>query len=270
VLLKVVSIQIAALRDMSIFDEFAELKCHLGSDLDLNDNFSRTLKRRTYLDQALSWFRSCAKCGSILPPVNLFCRECLGTLFEQRNTGECLLQSGYDFPVYALFTWTPANDVVVRPFIYAFKNGYFTRLAMELCVAMASEIGERAPLDPWIVFPGKSRLFGRGVQADHAWLLTALLAKIIQVNGQKILGLHLAESLSNRSQKMKSVIERRRRRFKGTEKFSGQDSACIFIDDVITTGATAHAAREALGDHERFEVWTLVCRPKLAGSQSFW
>ncbi len=255
---------------MSIFDEFSELRFDLGSDFSTDFAFKRMLKRRRQLDRVLSWFRSCARCGSVMPPVDLFCPSCLAALFEQRNIGDALLQPGYDFPVYSLFTWTPRNDAVIRPFIYAFKKGYFAHLATRLGVCLASEIGARAPLDPWAVFPGKPKVFGSGVRPDHAWLLTATLAETLSIQSNKIVGLYLIGARSERSQKTKSAAERRHRRFKGVEKFSGRDAACVFIDDVITTGATAHAAREALGDHERFEAWTLVCRPKLAGIQSFW
>jgi predicted amidophosphoribosyltransferase len=43
----------------------------------------------------------------------------------------------------------------------------------------------------------------------------------------------------------------------------------IFIDDIVTTGATALSARQAIGACKGFEVWCLAHRRQLATNMSF-
>lgn len=70
-----------------------------------------------------------------------------------------------------------------------------------------------------------------------------------------------------RAQKTKSEAERRERAMQFTDELAVKSPPAPwrFIDDVITSGATAEAAWLAIGKPADFEVWTLICRPKLAG-----
>ena len=68
-------------------------------------------------------------------------------------------------------------------------------------------------------------------------------------------------------QKTKSLFERKRRRMSLREDFSvpwTKKTALIFVDDVVTTGETAHAAYRALEQPKNFEILSLCYRPKLA------
>jgi predicted amidophosphoribosyltransferase len=82
----------------------------------------------------------------------------------------------------------------------------------------------------------------------------------------KLLGLPLIEALEleedSGSQKGKSRYERQRIRFR--KKNVLRHKYVIFIDDIVTTGATAVAAQKALGATEGFEVWCLAHRRQLA------
>lgn len=233
----------------------------------LNDPASETraLARRRLFDRwVLRWLRSCARCGSIRPPIDLFCTECERLIGTQINRGPALLQSGFAFPVYSLFTWTHVNDSVIKPLLYGFKKGLAVRAAEGLSLQFLHEISRDRPrLGPWLVHPGGSG--GR----DHSWLLAQSFARLIAPNNPiPLVTLKLA---GGGSQKLKSATERRARRFVHEEKFSNRANLpWVFVDDVITTGSTAQAAWRALGEPNSFEVWTLACRPKLAGKPSFW
>jgi len=223
-------------------------------------------RRRAFDRMVLRWLRACARCGSILPPIDLFCGRCAVMLASQQNRGPALLQPGFAFPVYSLFTWTHANDTVMRPFLHAFKRGLAVREAESMGLLFLHEISSQRPrLSPWIAHPGGKS--GR----DHSWLLAQLLARLIAPEDSlPIVTLRLADAGLGGSQKLKSASERRSRRFIKEEKFSGRNVPWVFVDDVITTGSTARAAWQALGQPDSFEVWTLACRPKLAGKPSFW
>lgn len=69
-------------------------------------------------------------------------------------------------------------------------------------------------------------------------------------------------------QKRLSLVGRDMRRFKvrnarEIDVFKGQPY--VFVDDVITSGATGKAAFFALGCPKDFTIWTLFDRPKLYG-----
>lgn len=186
-------------------------------------------------------------------------------LHSQQNRGANLRQSGYPFPVYSLFTWTNSNDRLIRPLSYGFKRGLAFRAAQALALNLLHEVScHRQLSSPWLVHPG-------GAQRDHSWLLAQVLVRLLgPVEAQSVVGLRKEESVEGGPQKLKSASARRSRRFVYEEKFSGRRLSWVFVDDVITTGSTAQAAYEALGEPESFEVWALICRPKLAGKPSFW
>jgi predicted amidophosphoribosyltransferase len=79
------------------------------------------------------------------------------------------------------------------------------------------------------------------------------------------------QKTNRKSQKSQDLAERAECRFQlRVDRQTVQDllasspGPIVFVDDVITSGATAMAAYMALEDPSRFEVWTLANRPKLA------
>lgn len=67
-------------------------------------------------------------------------------------------------------------------------------------------------------------------------------------------------------QKRKSAKDRFRRQFKLKPGIRVKGARIVFVDDLITSGATALAAYRALNSPVDFEVWTIARRPKLAGN----
>ncbi len=215
-------------------------------------------------EQILRWFRTCAVCRSIWPPIDTVCERCAHQLFRSINRGPRLSQPGYPFPVYSLWTWTRENEHLIRPFLHAFKGGRGVRRGRELVQILLFERGKESRKPHYLHPPAGSR------KRDHAWLLAHCFAEISGAEGIEAL-----EDQTPRpgGQKHLSAVERAERRLSLSgdrhEICTTTNSSWIFVDDVITSGATAMAAYMALGDPARFEVWTLVCRPKLAVKSSF-
>ena len=198
------------------------------------------------------------------------------------NRGERLHQKDYPFPVYSLLTWTPATEGFVKPFIYGFKGGRAIRAAEKLASFFLSELSlgladqPNFLKDPILLATAPSSKF------DHASLWSHALGRSLQ---QSPTALFSDVSPKSKHQKELSQTERAERRFKIREVFAGSATDAletlsdmrptahpmtvakrvVFADDVVTSGATAMAAYMALGDPDKFEVWTLAARPRLAG-----
>ena len=216
------------------------------------------LTKRRRLDRWLSWLRVCAVCSSAFPPIDYLCEACWRDLDRIRNRGPWLAQPGYPFPVYSLLTWTRENDAIVRPLIYGLKGGYQLQAYEKLSQLLSHERNLKPnQLKPFFLHPP-----ARTERADHSEVLASLFAESWKTDICK-----LETDDSERSQKQLTRSERATRRFEeviGRARYEDPAAPRIFVDDVITTGATAIAAYLALGRPAAFEVWTLVCRPKLA------
>jgi len=218
------------------------------------------LRRRQFLDRVLRWARTCAICRTIFPPIDLVCDECRDRLLAIVNRETGLHQGDYPFPVHSLWIWDDEQDPLLRPVLNSFKGGYAARFA-KWAAEVLVQVRAPACMDR-IGF-----LFPRSTKAnahDHAWLLAQSFAAMWPGRAQ-VFGLTQVTGDTG-SQKTKGLVDRSRIRFGPVdrEKISRVE-AWIFIDDVITSGATAMAAFMASGEPHSFEVWTLACRPKLAG-----
>lgn len=247
----------------------------IENDLDQDPFAPRTtsadaclLNQRRRSDRVLRWFRCCAVCSSSLPPIDLLCGICWQKFEELRNRGEWLSQPGYPFAVYSLLTWTDENDAFVRPFIYGLKRGWQVGAFEKLTQLLAFERnwGREKPA-PVLVHPASSD--GR---IDHSRILGALLGEAWSREAHSLDWDEDTLRANRISQKRLNASARTERRFEevvGEARSFEPRASRVFVDDVITSGATALAAHLALGRPEGFEVWALVSRPKLATSRGF-
>ncbi len=224
----------------------------------------KVVGHRLKLDRILRWARACGHCGRLGTSVNLFCRECTIDLCSIANRGETLHQPGYPFRVSALWTWNDENTFLVKNMVHAFKRGFAAEFARSAAETLAFERDLYSDARPIFVFPGARR-------RDHAWLLAWSLARIWRE--ARVIALE-RESDPAVNQKELSLSERTRIRFRSPEEekiscLRADGSTFIVVDDVITSGSTAMAAYIALGEPSAYEVWTLACRPKLAGKSRF-
>jgi predicted amidophosphoribosyltransferase len=230
-------------------------------------------RRRLRLDRSLRWLRSCAVCHGFLPPIDLLCVSCWQSLEKNFNDSVSSLQTGYPFSVRSLLTWNASCDREVRSLIRGFKGGYSLAASARFAERLAFANARGWTADdglPIFVYPPSSS--GR---PDHASVLAVELSCLW---GGFPLGLAWADDPARASsrtsglgQKGRTAIERSQRRFEDLDlaSFTQPSTRWVFVDDVITTGSTAMAAYMALGSPERFEVWTLACRPKLAVGEGF-
>jgi predicted amidophosphoribosyltransferase len=257
-------------------------------DLDIR-HADKTFCRRRAVDRVARYFRSCAVCTSLLPPIDFLCPACWRELGRLMNRGRSLQQADYVLPTYSLLTWTPATAHFVRPLIYSFKKGRTVLASQKLAtlflyerssIESARSAMTSSPEGPGqqardvdrsgsLFLPAPAREF------DHSALWAASLAR--QHRGQLWPALAPEDARTGAlawahrvRQKELRAGERGMRRFELKEHFAkatiGTASAkrIVFADDVVTSGSTAMAAYMALGDPESFEVWTLVARPRLA------
>lgn len=256
------------------------IACRSGMDSSNQIHNNSALNRRRAADSVFRWLRSCSVCGSTLPPIDLLCDECWR--YSRGPLASESVDIGHSdlFPVYSLFTWTPTNDSLVGPLIQGFKKGWSAGAAKtfaELISAKRMKSDEPPKELVFVTPPPSARTitFGRfsltGQSMDHAGLLAACLSE--SWRAPWISCLRAAESENFSRQKNRTAVERRQRRFVATLNVAedasvGKDTTVVFVDDVVTTGATAMAAYMALGDPSRFEVWAIAQRPKLAVQSS--
>jgi predicted amidophosphoribosyltransferase len=227
---------------------------------------ARRLSRRERKDKFLRWLRSCARCESFFPPIDLYCRECMRDLEAKMNRDESLTQRGYpSLKVFSLVTWGPLADDVVRPLLYGMKGGD--------CILAIRALADELLFRRQIAFTGRPPVFVHPPATkggfDHSWALAACLAGRWRAVPIALDNAECEDEIV--SQKHLSVGERALRRYKlpdGSE-IPSDDRTYVFVDDVITTGSTAMAAYLALGAPREFEVWTVAARPKLASAGPF-
>jgi predicted amidophosphoribosyltransferase len=229
----------------------------------------RAWRRKKSLDRILIFLRHCAICGKPGLQTPVVCHTCLFQLSLCANRGGQMEQPGYPFPVYSLWTWSDELDQLLRPLIYALKGGH--------CFAATLSLLEKLSFERRSIGPGENPVFvppprERGYEADHGWLIATHLANIWRASvWDELVRRGIKSKARGRRQKLRGAQERAELCFgtKGGLKELQNFDSIIFTDDVITSGATARAAYEALGRPNSFEVWTLVCRPKLARHLEF-
>ena len=186
-------------------------------------------------------------CGAWFARDSLFCRDCENILWERHiETRPDYIE---DLTIESLFHWRPDEDRQISKLLKSLKGGIldesFEYYAQEfLTQKKPSQLPVKTVLVPC---PGK--------RPDHAWALAFQFSKLLSLPISDILEKPHGQK---KHQKDKSKHERSRLRFSCQETM--RDKHVIFIDDIVTTGASVKAARKAIGACQSFRVWALAQR----------
>ncbi len=201
-------------------------------------------------------FRCCLHCGSFSCQDSLFCNYCERNLLETHNgLSEFNLESSIQGT--AMFDWFPDQDRKVSKLMVALKGGRLNRTLDLYARIYVSRLFSGPPTDCVLVpCPSSSK------NPDHALKLAQSFSKILFVP--------VSTSLIKKSigaQKGRSKAERRGIQMECLSDL--QTKHVIFIDDIVTSGATARSARIAVGPCRSFQVWCLAYRRQLAAHSVF-
>jgi predicted amidophosphoribosyltransferase len=218
------------------------------------------------------WYglRGCYFCGSLFPLSEGLCQVCARDLWSWAPDEQLYIQDLEDQEVASLFQWIPGQQQVLSFLILALKGAhggrawqYFAEEFWRRYLSTQEPFSKRVLLVP---SPGQE---GR---RDHAFLFTEGLAK---ASGVQICNCLKRDSMAGKAQKTKSRQQRARVSFQWAENFSlaefrarASDMKIVFIDDVVTTGATAKAAWKTLGKPEDFTIWSLAQRSLSCGAST--
>ncbi len=189
---------------------------------------------------------SCIICGASRERKIPFCTHCLKVATKEMGR---IPQHSYPFPLTTLFSWNQSNHRFVQKLTYQMKGNGVHSLWKWFALGLVQK-GDVQVL-PTAVVPCPSR---EGAYWDHS----SLFAKEVS----RVLGIPLVRALrfsdaSKLKQKSLSLKERKVLKFKALKEIEGP---ILFVDDVVTSGSTAVAAREALKSSYFFEVWAISCR----------
>ena len=156
-----------------------------------------------------------------------------------------------------LFDWGEENDFLARQFLNSLKKGQADAIFNVLAREFLHRFLQVLPLPADTVFipaPARSEC-----PRDHAFSLCQAFSDISQIQMQNPLRVLPAQKQG--AQKRKTKRERKKIHFQLKEPLpSLKNQRIIFVDDILTTGATARSAHKALGQNKPFMIFTLSWR----------
>lgn len=197
----------------------------------------------------------------------MLCKRCLRQLEFYEHEDGLFHYNEAPYSIYSLYEWNPGQSDLLSSTFLALKQGQrreawnhyaagFVRKRMALNMSPSTKIR-------FVPAPSSSG------QQDHALVYAEELAR--HFGGEVIPCL---KKLKKKTQRGGNRRQRQRLRLGLDEKYSevskdSTDTLWVFVDDILTTGSTAHAAYEVLGTPTHFEVWVLGRRSLSCGASRY-
>lgn len=228
--------------------------------------FLRAPSRMNFLTQLFrSFVFPCLHCGSLQSTTLQFCTNCFATLSRfQSERLHCYNEAPY--PIYAQYEWNPGESDLLSTLFLSMKGSRSEARWQTIAPLFANKrMSEEIASLPVRIVPAPSSVSG----PDHAFYWGRALAAHLQAEFAPCL-----VKAQKRHQRGANKRQRQRLRIEVDEKYSGLSKEStevlwVFVDDILTTGSTAHAAYEALGSPPHFEVWVLGRRSLSCGASRY-
>lgn len=198
--------------------------------------------------------KHCLLCSTPFCDPTQICFQCQAFLqrcFFQKQTPP----TGLPFPVEFLFSWRNNGDTRIKNLIYALKRGRpnktYRYLLHEFFPVYQKKFSNSSE---WVIVSAPSQ---HPPQFDHAFYMGQTLSQFLDIPTLRPLQLK-----SHKPQKNLSKQKRRENLSLIQLEATPNHKKILFVDDVITTGATAQKTWEALGRPINFFVFCWAHKAK--------
>ncbi len=203
----------------------------------------------------MKYLRACAVCQMYFPPTHWLCSMCWKAMEREYLCSDNSYRLEKNLPHLRLMDWHEDNHHLMKVFINSLKQGGADFIFKRLGLEMSSRFGhfnlwDRKTCPVFVPAPSRTK-----IKKDHAFMLTEALSFYLGGELKKLLNRrHPSEAQKSKSRAKRALIEMESR------ALISQNKTFIFVDDVLTTGATARAAFQALNKPKNFFIFTLVWR----------
>jgi predicted amidophosphoribosyltransferase len=219
--------------------------------------YTRKQMLKALIQEALS---CCLGCGRFSKSSSSFCGDCETALTVFCVHGpESIFLEGKTVQINSLFHWIEDESRPISKLVMSIKGGQSLFPTQYWAEKMAIQwaLGKTvSQAEQWVVVapPRHQR-----AKLDHGYWLAKGVSRA--------LGLPMFDALENKASSRQKEVNKSQRMQAHVvchEKIS-QDMSVLFVDDVMTTGATAIQSYKALQRPSHFEILTLA-RRDLAGA----
>lgn len=212
------------------------------------------------LYQFINGLRSCLSCGiQVQITDEMLCPWCLEKLEILNGTKASELNK---YRTY-LYKWRKDQSPILNALVLSLKkwNWPQTYAAYAQKLIIRAQASGFQFTEDTVIIHAPSRAPNK---KDHAYQLAVHISLITGSPLQLALKRQCREYLEQKTRTKQGRFSLRFDRNENFTQLNFADKQILFVDDVITTGATARAAYLALGRPKRFHVWVIASRTSLA------